>query len=116
MYRQGITQGYEVLIDTQWNVNHVYIFLCISVGSFNRYIVECKYKQIASKIPPEKVLIDTQWNVNFYDYSMFNLLNDVLIDTQWNVNEKPRQNVIQIEFVLIDTQWNVNLLNQIFKH
>ena len=34
---------------------------------FNRYIVECKYKQEKDIKAGEWVLIDTQWNVNVSD-------------------------------------------------
>ena len=53
---------------------------------FNRYIVECKYKQEKDIKAGEWVLIDTQWNVNLSLASVYILTKVVLIDTQWNVN------------------------------
>ena len=55
--------------------------------SFNRYMVECKYKFMTSFIWVNAVLIDTWWNVNVgYNGSGTGLYN-VLIDTWWNVNK-----------------------------
>ena len=53
---------------------------------FNRYIVECKYKQEKDIKAGEWVLIDTQWNVNLLCLCCCAAGVLVLIDTQWNVN------------------------------
>ena len=54
-----------VLIDTQWNVNTGQkVYAVGDSSSFNRYIVECKYKNIEVNTDCGLVLIDTQWNVN----------------------------------------------------
>ena len=56
--------------------------------SFNRYIVECKYKSEVTYPACYVVLIDTQWNVNVFETHIRKTPKMVLIDTQWNVNKK----------------------------
>ena len=96
---------------------------------FNRYIVECKYKQEKDIKAGEWVLIDTQWNVNLLCLCCCAAGVLVLIDTQWNVNTDDSSSsgssgsfnryIVECKFkleasicichnVLIDTQWNVN--------
>ena len=96
---------------------------------FNRYIVECKYKQEKDIKAGEWVLIDTQWNVNGENRAGGSIGERVLIDTQWNVNTDDSSSsgssgsfnryIVECKFkleasicichnVLIDTQWNVN--------
>ena len=56
---------YKVLIDTWWNVNYsVESVFASGLFSFNRYMVECEYRQKIHKFQPYRVLIDTWWNVN----------------------------------------------------
>ena len=97
-----------VLIDTQWNVNTDDSSSSGSSGSFNRYIVECKFKLEASICICHNVLIDTQWNVNQSLFVHLLHLLFVLIDTQWNVNIGLSLMAITMGIVLIDTQWNIN--------
>ena len=75
---------------------------------FNRYIVECKYKQEKDIKAGEWVLIDTQWNVNGENRAGGSIGERVLIDTQWNVNLLCLCCCAAGVLVLIDTQWNVN--------
>ena len=100
--------GVLVLIDTQWNVNTDDSSSSGSSGSFNRYIVECKFKLEASICICHNVLIDTQWNVNTYGSEYAAGADLVLIDTQWNVNLFKCWSAQLYRPVLIDTQWNVN--------
>ena len=53
---------------------------------FNRYMVECEYRNSDCGNQVFIVLIDTWWNVNFYNESGAEWKNNVLIDTWWNVN------------------------------
>ena len=43
-YGEASDKEVDVLIDTQWNVNSVYIIAESDNDSFNRYIVECKFQ------------------------------------------------------------------------
>ena len=110
MYRQGITQGYEVLIDTQWNVNTLIPNISNRWGnSFNRYIVECKYND------GEICCVTIGFNRYIVECKFLSLMTVlghtcVLIDTQWNVNEGVCTYIFKAYIVLIDTQWNVNTI------
>ena len=118
-----------VLIDTQWNVNLPGTPVKKSAPSFNRYIVECKYRITFLFRFTAVVLIDTQWNVNPEVPHIGVDFYAVLIDTQWNVNDvryggennsvgfnryiveckcSSRRCGKVVNSVLIDTQWNVN--------
>ena len=55
-------------------------------NSFNRYMVECEWRQRLKQQRNQLVLIDTWWNVNKLVYTVQCTRNLVLIDTWWNVN------------------------------
>ena len=74
---------------------------------FNRYIVECKYKQEKDIKAGEWVLIDTQWNVNTDDSSSSGSsgsFNRYIVECKF----KLEASICICHNVLIDTQWNVN--------
>ena len=55
----------NVLIDTWWNVNILPLCVSSNVSGFNRYMVECEYRNHNCGNPLFIVLIDTWWNVNY---------------------------------------------------
>ena len=53
------------LIDTLWNVNRFQIIPVIQRRRrINRYIMECKLKNLSEPHSKSSELIDTLWNVN----------------------------------------------------
>ena len=55
---------------------------------FNRYMVECEYKQARRRCGRSNLLIDTWWNVNWNQVVPDEYVIAVLIDTWWNVNKQ----------------------------
>ena len=54
-----------VLIDTWWNVNRQELKRMLTLRTcFNRYMVECEYRELVYLVSNQTVLIDTWWNVN----------------------------------------------------
>ena len=54
---------------------------------FNRYMVECEYRNSDCGNQIFIVLIDTWWNVNVEVSGIVASVSLVLIDTWWNVNK-----------------------------
>ena len=57
--------------------------------SFNRYMVECEFRNFNLINGIRNVLIDTWWNVNCSTSKKIDASSTVLIDTWWNVNKVP---------------------------
>ena len=67
---------------------HILPCLIHFIKRFNRYMVECEYKNLSALDTWKLVLIDTWWNVNNYTSGSIYWGTTVLIDTWWNVNPK----------------------------
>ena len=74
-----------VLIETSWNVKHLFLNEIIVHFRINRNIVECKEDEIEETWRRLRVLIETSWNVKLEKLDLFLTLAPVLIETSWNV-------------------------------
>ena len=92
-------------------------YICIT--SFNRNIMECKYRHYRTWKTNNKVLIETLWNVNQLAFCSSLPCHSVLIETLWNVNwgkvstmimmsERFNRNIMECKYRILKNLININ--------
>ena len=81
---------------------------CISRDSFNRTILELKWRRHKQLQQPGKLLIEPYWNWNYCSAGVRWTFDSLLIEPYWNWNNNYVCGVNNKQFLLIEPYWNWN--------
>ena len=82
---------------------------CISRDSFNRTILELKWRRHKQLQQPGKLLIEPYWNWNYCSAGVRWTFDSLLIEPYWNWNISAVSRTATIDYLLIEPYWNWNI-------